>query len=778
MATVRGDWVSGQSLASMPVLMVSAGGLDRLLTAGASYSLGRDPSSDFVFDDPRVSWQHAVLRLDQDEWVLADTGSKNGIFTGPQRVSLLRIAGDCVVRLADSQDGPEVWCRLGRPGYPGRAGAGSRLRVDLHPTSVRQIAGSLVRIGRAPENDVVVTDLGVSRYHAELRRVTARQFEIVDLDSHNGTFVNGQRVSAMAVTGADLIGIGPATFRLVDGELREFIDEGDVSLLAQDLTVRLPDGRVLLDNVSFPVGERRLVAIIGPSGAGKSTLLGALTGMRPADEGTVSYDGRDLYQHYAELRHRIGYVPQKNIWHVQLSAQHALRYAAELRFPSDTSAAERAHRVDEVLGELGLTGDSRTRGGALSGGQQKRVNVALELLTKPSLLFLDEPTSGVDPDLDKAIMELLADLAHAGRTVIVVTHSVAHLDMCEDLLVLSPGGRLAYYGPPAEGLAYFGKQDWADVFQAFRAEQDRDWAGQFRDSMAFRAPERQRPPASAPASPARPPAPRSRAAQLAILCRRYLAVIASDRNYLAVLGILPVALGLLLRAVPAPQGLTGHDNSDAESLLLVLVIGACLAGTASSVRELVAERAIYLRERAAGLSTGAYVWSKLLVLGVLSCTQAMVIAAIGLAGRPMPAHGAFLTSAPLAEIMLAVGLLAIASMTIGLVISAVVGSAEKTMPLLVLASMVQIILCGGVIALPGKAGLEQLAWITPSRWGFGATAATVNLNGISPPGEVRPDPVWDHRPATWLTDMALQFLLATVFAVIAWRRLARQRSRT
>ncbi len=769
--------MSGQALESMPVLMVSAGGLDRLLTAGASYRLGRDPSSDIVFDDPRVSWQHAVLRLDQGEWVLADTGSKNGVFTGPRRVSLLRITGDCVVRLADSQDGPEVWCHLGGPDRHGGAGAGTQLRVDLHPTSVRQIAGSLVRIGRAPENDVVVTDLGVSRFHAELRRVTARQYEIVDVGSHNGTFVNGQRVSAMAVTGADLIGIGPATFRLVDGELREFIDEGDVSLLAQDLTVRLPEGRVLLDHVSFPVGERRLVAIIGPSGAGKSTLLGALTGMRPAGEGTVSYDGRDLYQHYAELRHRIGYVPQQNIWHVQLSALRALRYTAELRFPSDTSAAERAHRVDEVLSELGLTRDSRTPGRALSGGQQKRVNVALELLTKPSLLFLDEPTSGVDPDLDKAIMELLADLAHAGRTVIVVTHSVAHLDLCDDLLVLSPGGRLAYYGPPAEGLAYFGKRDWADVFKAFRSELDRDWAGQFRDSMALRAHKEQRP-ASAPASPARPPAPRSRAAQLAILCRRYLAVIASDRNYLAVLGILPVALGLLLRAVPAPQGLTGHANADGESLLLVLAIGACLAGTASSARELVTERAIYLRERAAGLSTGAYVWSKLLVLGMLSSAQAIVIAAIGLAGRPMPSHGAFLTSAPLAEIMLAVGLLAIASMTIGLVISAAVSNAEKAMPLLVLASMVQIILSGGVIALPGKVGLEQLAWITPSRWGFGATAATVDLNRISPPGEIRFDPVWDHRPATWLTDMALQFLLAAVFTTVAWRRLARQHTKT
>ena len=180
---------------------------------------------------------------------------------------------------------------------------------------------------------------------------------------------------------------------------------------------------MLLDHVSFPIGERCLVGIIGPSGAGKSTLLGALTGMRPADRGVVLYDNRDLYEDYAELRHRIGFVPQENILHTQLTAQRALRYAAELRFPADTHARERNARVDEVIGELALTQHATTRADKLSGGQLKRVNVAMELLTKPSLLFLDEPTSGLDPGLDKAVMEQMRDLAHDGRTVIVVTHS-------------------------------------------------------------------------------------------------------------------------------------------------------------------------------------------------------------------------------------------------------------------------------------------------------------------------------------------------------------------
>src|ERR1019366_9331646 len=266
----------------------------------------------------------------------------------------------------------------------------------------------------------------------------------VDLGSHNGTFVNGEPISTATVTEADILSIGRATFRLVGDELREYIDEGNVSLVAQDLTVRISGGKVLLDHVSFPIGERNLVAVIGPSGAGKTTLLGALTGMRPATEGAVLYDERDLYTHYAELRHRIGLVPQQDILHSQLSARRALRYAAELRFPGDTSKEERNRRVDEVIDELGLKAHANTRAGSLSGGQQKRVNVALELLTKPSLLFLDEPTSGLDPGLDKSVMEMMSGLAKDGRTVIVVTHSVANLDVCDRLLVLVPGGsRLA-----------------------------------------------------------------------------------------------------------------------------------------------------------------------------------------------------------------------------------------------------------------------------------------------------------------------------------------------
>jgi ABC-type multidrug transport system ATPase subunit len=826
--------IEGAVSSNTPALVVRTQGLDRRLQAGPAYKIGRDPTSDIVVSDSRVSWQHAVLRLEQGCWLLEDSGSTNGTFVGAQRVRRVPITGACEVRLGHPDSGPAVSCSVARPavadppaaGPMGTAvaatpspdqGAGwaaqtppdqrvdraapsppgqradwaaprlpdehanwaaqSRTPADWaahsplpadgaaqspaaparppapapaweqapasslvrQPSAIMQLPTRMLRIGRASDNDVVVSDLSVSRYHAELRK-SGRGYEIVDLSSHNGTFVNGQWITASVVTERDIISIGPATFRLVGDELQEFIDTGDISLSARDLTVRLSSGKVLLDHVSFPLGERCLLGVIGPSGAGKSTLLGALTGIRPATEGSVLYDNRDLYTYYAELRHRIGLVPQDNILHTQLSARRALGYAAELRFPRDTSKAERQRRIGEVLEELSLSKHAETRTDALSGGQQKRVNVALELLTKPSLLFLDEPTSGLDPGLDKSVMEQMADLAHDGRTIIVVTHSVANLNLCDRLLVLVPGGKIAYFGPPENGLQYFGKPGWAEVFQAFDAEPGRDWASEFRRSSAYvryissedSAPALQAAHAQA-AGPA--PATRNRLAQLSTLCRRYMAVIASDRVFLAFMAAMPLILGVLIRVVPAPLGLTGTSNADAESVLLVLVISACFAGAANSVRELVKERPIYSRERAAGLSAGAYLVSKLVILGLISGLQAAVVVFIGLVGRPLPPTGSLLTHLPLVEFLLAIGVLAITSMTLGLLISALVDTSEKTMPLLIVAVIFQVIMTGGIFALNGKAGLDQLSWLAPSRWGFAATASTSNLNVISlPPG--------------------------------------------
>jgi ABC transport system ATP-binding/permease protein len=902
--------------ASAPPLAVRTQGSDRTLPAGPSYTIGRDPKADIVVDEDRVSWQHAVLKLDSGSWVLEDTGSTNGTYVGSQKVNRITVDGETTVRLGHPVDGPELTCSTGAPPRPptviaarpvaaasavpaAPAGAGGAATAShREPSVIRQLPTKVLRIGRAPDNDIVVSDLSVSRHHAELRR-TASGYQIVDLDSHNGTFVNGQQIGSAPLTEGDIVGIGPSTFRLSGTELQEFVDTGDVSLVARDLTVTLGNGKVLLDHVSFPLGERCLLGIIGPSGAGKSTLLGALTGMRPANGGSVLYDDRDLYAHYAELRHRIGLVPQENILHTQLTARRALRYAAELRFPRDTSKAERNRRVDEVLGELSLTAHAETRTDRLSGGQQKRVNVALELMTKPSLLFLDEPTSGLDPGLDKSVMEMMSGLAKDGRTVIVVTHSVANLDICDRLLVLVPGGKVAYFGPPQDGLMHFAKPGWAEVFQAFDAEPGRDWAGEYRRSAWYQqyvlSAVDGRGPSAAPRQIPPAPASKNRLAQFSTLCRRYLSVIASDRVYLGLLAGAPIVLGLVIFAIPAPHGLgpapppshsqhqgaspsakpkpsashtkksqpspqavaaqragqapaalqaspsasgpasapasgqasapasapaTSHAsapasgpasgqasapasgqasapasgqasaqpsarptapgqpsqggvNQDASALLLILVICACFAGAFNAVRELVKERAIYSRERAAGLSTASYLGSKLAVLGFISGVQAVIMVLIGLATRTLPPNGSLLHAFPLAELIIALALLAVVSMALGLFISASVNTSEKTMPILMVVVVVEVVLTGGVFAIAGKVGLEQVAWLSPSRWGYALTASTSNLNKIFPPsGTV--DHLWDHTGHQWLVNMAALAALGVLFAFLAWWQLLRQ----
>jgi len=776
----------GELESNVPELVVRTRRSDHRLRAGKSYRVGRDPACDIALSDTRVSWLHGVFQVDRGGWVFADARSTNGTFLGARRVTQIELSGDSVLHLGNPDDGPVLRCMPQRAGAA-RAAAGPLPgpSVDSRPSQRLPLPVRSLRIGRALDNDILLAgDPEASKHHAELRKTASGSYEILDLGSHNGTFVNGQRIARKQLTEQDIVSVAHSTFRLSGGELRQFIDDGQISFAADDLVVKVGGGKVLLDHISFPIPEKSLVAVIGPSGAGKSTLLGALTGMRPADTGSVLYDNRDLYRHYAELRHRIGLVPQESVLHTQLTARQALQYSAELRFPADASKSERGTRVNEVMAELGLTKHAQTRADRLSGGQLKRVNVAQELLTKPSVLFLDEPTSGLDPGLDKSVMEQMRDLAHDGRTVIVVTHSVANLDTCDRLLVLIPGGKIAYYGPPADGQAYFGLPGWAEVFQAFDRYPDRDWAAEFARSPAYQQYIIGQRPGPAPAArgplpgrPAGPAAPKHRGAlrQLSTLTRRYVRVTAADRGNLMLLGLLPILLGALIYFVPAREGLADGgipgSNTDAGELLLMLVICICLSSSFGAVRELVKEHAIYLRERAAGLSAGAHLAAKLIVLGVIVVVQSAVLTGLGLLGRKMPAKGALLAG-PFTEIFLAIAMLGIASMCLALLVSALVSTSERGMLVAVGVTAFQIILSGGAFVLTGLTGLSQLSWLAPARWGFAALAATVNLNQIQP-SAAGADPLWTHSAPTWAQDMAILAGLAVVFGLLAYLRLRR-----
>ncbi|MER6221645.1 FHA domain-containing protein [Streptomyces sp900105755] len=761
-----------------PELVLETDTGSTVMSPGRDYHVGRDPLSDIVIDDARVSWHHAVLRPDDGHWTLEDEQSTNGTYADGRRIREWEVGPGTVIRFGSPADGPSA-VLSGRPApaadRPSVVSMPARTGTFRQPSSVMRLPARTVRIGRAGDNDIVVDDLTVSRHHAELRSHPDGSHEIVDLDSHNGTYLNGRPVTRALLGPRDVVGIGHCSFCLVDGELQEYVDTGEVSLDVQELTVSVDHGRkILLDRVSFPVGEKCLLAVVGPSGAGKSTLLGALTGQRPAEHGTVLYDGRDLYRDYAELRQRIGLVPQDDILHVQLTVRSALTYAAELRFPEDTAKAERRQRVDEVIRELGLEQRAEQPVHSLSGGQRKRVSVALELLTKPSLLFLDEPTSGLDPGMDRSVMNMLRGLADDGRTVIVVTHSVLSLDVCDRLLVLAPGGRTAYFGPPGDALGFFGFDEWPEAFEAFERDTGRDWAGEYRASSYHRkyiVNSSAQPvlPRSGPVAAAPPPRPRSWGAQFSTLVRRYTAALAADRTFLAIMIGLPFVMGAMARAV-AGNKLTFDTATNA---LLTLCVGGVLTGAANAVRELVKERVIYQRERAVGLPRSAYVMSKIVVLGAVTVLQAIVLTQVGLAGVDLNAPGGDgVLMPPLLEITVAVAVLSFTAMMLGLLISALVRKEEVTMPLLVLLTVVQVVFCGTLLKLNGVPGLEQVAWLVPSRWALGAMAGTVELHRIVP-GTLTADPFFRHSAGVWLRNMVMLVVLSVVFGCVLSRLLRR-----
>ncbi|WP_318207071.1 MULTISPECIES: FHA domain-containing protein [unclassified Streptomyces] len=672
----------------------------------------------------------------------------------------------------------------------GGAGGASSAYADRSPTTFHQLAlGHVMRIGRALENELVVSDLQVSRHHAEFHATPDGRFEIRDLGSHNGTYVNGQPITkgGTALLGPqDIVGVGHSTFRLVGGQLEEFVDTGSVSFSARHLTVTVDGGKQILKDVSFGVPEKSLIGVIGPSGSGKSTLLKALTGYRPANEGDVLYDNRSLYKQFAELRQRIGLVPQDDILHKELTVQKALRYAAKLRFPGDTAESEREARIGEVLRELKLDIHKEKKVTSLSGGQRKRVSVALELLTKPSLIFLDEPTSGLDPGMDRDVMQLLRGLADDGRTVLVVTHSVAELGLCDKLLVMAPGGSVAYFGPPDEALNFFGYSTWADVFSAFENYRDYDWAGRWKGSQHYQLYAADidavaaQPVQMPQQAMARPPKPQGWGSQLWTLIRRYVSVIASDKGFMALMVILPAVLGAVSVVIPADFGLgkptpPSRFNGDAGTIMLILAVGMCFSGAANSVRELIKERVIYERERAVGLSRSAYLMSKVIVLGVITAFQGVIICGIGFSTRALPEEGLFMP--PAVELCIQVIGLGLTSMMVGLVISALVKTAEKTMPLLVMFAIIQVVFTGILFQVYDSPGLEQFAWLMPSRWGIAGAGATLDLAHLMPPWDhknpTNTDPLWEHTVAQWSLDLGIQLAMAAICCVAVARLLRR-----
>ena len=465
-----------------PELTVRYSGSAHTFVAGNDVVIGRDIHADLRIPDPLISRAHLVLRFDEGRWVAIDNDSLNGMFVHGRRVPAVDVedgqninigslVGPLLVFEVDgnSVGGPSSSEVSSAPapasaqptdvGPAPRRNSGERSNLA---TSIRKIhlVGQVRRRGAVGLAHHRPVDRQRRRHHRHAGIPphatlvpTAAGTEIHDAHSINGTFVNGAPVDQALLHEGDLVTIGNVDLVFENGTLvRRSETEAATrtgGLGVHGVTWTIEGNKTLLDNISLTALPGTLTAVIGPSGAGKSSLARLIAGYTQPTDGAVTFEGHDIHADYASLRSRIGMVPQDDVLHHQLTVNQALGYAAELRLPPDTTKEERRHVVAQVLEELDLTQQATSRVDKLSGGQRKRASVAMELLTGPSLLILDEPTSGLDPALDRQVMTMLRQLADAGRVVLVVTHSLSYLDVCDQVLLLTPAARRPSAGHPA-----------------------------------------------------------------------------------------------------------------------------------------------------------------------------------------------------------------------------------------------------------------------------------------------------------------------------------------
>ncbi len=522
-------------------------------------NIGRERSNDIVINATSVSNPHLQIIREGDQWVLlhphpSRERTLNGLFYQGRKIEghetfRKPLAHGDVFRIADE------YGTLVTLTYNDSGGGSQEAAPSVQPV---RLGADEITIGRLQDNDVALDHPQVSAHHARLLR-EQETYRLLDLNSTNHTYVNGLNATNQLLQPRDEIRIGPFRFIYTGSELTQFDESEGIRIEAIHLKKVGTNQTVLLNDISLRIPTRSFVALVGGSGAGKTTLLDALSGLRPAQEGSVFYNGQDYYHNFAAFSTQLGYVPQDDIIHRELSVERALYYAARLRLPSDFQEVQIEQRIDEVLDDVEMKHRRKLLISQLSGGQRKRVSIALELLAKPSVFFLDEPTSGLDPGLDRKMMVLLRKLADKGHTVILVTHATNNINVCDYVCFLAQGGNLAYFGPPEEARAYFKQPDFAEIYSSLEPNDEKrtipvEAKEKFSQSQAYQKyigdylsketttrPIREQP---GEAKVARRRGTRWR--QFTLLSLRYLELLRNDMGNLAILLLQAPIIGLLL----------------------------------------------------------------------------------------------------------------------------------------------------------------------------------------------------------------------------------------
>jgi len=766
-ATVMADEIELPSLDLPQKITVTVAGTNpqsHTLTQD-TITLGRVPENDIVIDSRIVSRYHARLEKVAGGYqaVVLPDASNPILFEGRPLSRPHRLVHGDILRIGSLDPGLMVTITYDSPSEA--ASVEATMRVEFGEKSILQF-------GRDSGNDVVLDTPIVSRFHAQIERIGQR-YRIRDLNSSNGTFVNEERIAEeIWLSRDDTIRIGPHRFVMGEDALAQYDETSGLRADAYNLHKWVRKDLNILQDISVVLKPREFIVLVGQSGGGKSTLLDAISGYRPATHGQILINDVDAYKNFDAIRNNIGYVPQKDIIHMELTVYQAMDYAARLRMPPDTTSDERHQRIMEVLEDLDLAHRKDVQVSGLSGGQQKRVSIGVELLTKPGLFFLDEATSGLDPGTETSLMQLLRRLADQGRTILLVTHATKNVMLADKVIFLARGGYLSWFGPPDEALEYFNQYRTDTQRRTSSMEFDSiynilddpslgtptDWNKRYFSHAAYQKyilqplQEKHHAPAASPAAlQSRRAAPKAQAQvsalrQFLILSSRNIKILTRDRVSLALMLFAAPFAGLLDFLIGTVSGRNAYDfyEGSPETILtsfFIVIIFSMFIGSLSQMREFVKEDKIYRRERLVNLKILPYVFSKVWVAGVLALYHAFAYVGIHYLAFDMPG-GVF----EFVLMYISMVFLVFSGMMLGLFASAWSSNANTVPMLVIMLIMPQIVLSGALVTLPGTISAPA-----STRWAF---EAFMGITGVG--SDIAADPCW-QLPKELRSAMSIDF---------------------
>jgi len=677
----------------------------------AVITFGRDNDNDIVIPSNLVSRHHGRFVNNRGKWYIEDIGSTNGLTFNYHRITVREICDGDFIRIDDSVQA---------------VAAGVLMVISASDSNnkwntVQTFGARSITIGRDTSCNIVLPHVSVSKIHAIIKN-EGGQFFIYDNNSTNGVLVNDRRIVGKVRLGEkDIITITNSKLIFTSSCISYCTYRNGISVDAADVVIERKAGSkkfITCNHVSLNIKPGELVAIIGGSGAGKSTVLNAMSGYLEPAAGNVYINGVDLYKNFESLKKLVGYVPQQDIVYDNLTLHDMLLYTAKLRLPEDISPAEREACIARAIELVELTEKRDAFIKALSGGQKKRASIAVELLSDPNLMFLDEPSSGLDPGTERSLMMSLRKMADNGKTVILVTHSTLQLKLCDKIVFMGKGGNLTFYGNYDEALKFFGVDDIVDVYNLI-TEDAPTWAKRYAATTSPRGISSKNPDALKKKNKI------PRLKQLAVLCGRYAKLVFNDRQRLILLLIQAPLLALLISFVADDTAFVQFEMT--QNLLFALSCCAFWVGMLNSIQEICKERNIMKREYMTGLSLTSYITSKVLVLGFLCLVQSALISGVFTALVVVPNEGFVLTA--FLKMLITTFLAAISATGMGLFVSSLFSNPDRAMTVAPILLMPQILFSGIIFTLDGAA--KYLSWLTVCRWSMGAYGAGIEITGFT-----------------------------------------------